>query len=489
MKWTLLFILLLLSSILINPAHADAINFPALLGFGLVIFLPLFVFVFVTEAIVFSRLVPIPSPLPARFFLLANSISFLMGLPAFGLNFAIREAFLPRDLPEYKVYGPYFLILEILIYFVVTILLECALGARWVKKKNLKPPKRQILRGIFIANCATYTILGPLHFIVAKPEFGDLNEFTRDPKWTRFGSTILFYVDRGTHSLMRMNLDGSNNDVWVPYDLDEYLLSSDLDICLFQGRAGGLFHYVRSTNHLVQVADDSQIYCMNHVALSPSGSRVAFLKFTEDLEKSEFTLYDVETNHIRTTDLVVEGYLSDLLVAWASDESTLYLRQKPEYNKWITTRIDISNATRTITTPITEKRLVLNPCYGRVGKAYVNPIRKIIFLENKIDECGDRVAYSYSFFVGYQAGVSRSSDKTQILDLTDHYGLARFNRLFFTESFFLPDCNEVLLQDSGHAFYILDIDQSKIGRVANGFNFVLLNPKYQKTKYFLNRGR
>jgi hypothetical protein len=163
----------------------------------------------------------------------------------------------------------------------------------------------------------------------------------------------------------------------------------------------------------------------------------------------------------------------------------VYVRQEPEWNRWITSRIDLSEAAQPTMTRNSNANLDLNPCYGRVGKAYIAPTRKIIFLENGTDECGNRAVYSYRFIIGYEAGVSNKSDKTQLLDLTDHYGLTRFNRLDFVESFFLPDCNEVLLQDYGHAFYILDIDEAKIGRVARGFNYVLLNEKYQKQKYFL----
>ena len=64
-----------------NPMFADAIDFPLVLGFGLIVLVPLLLFEVVVEAFVLKAAWSIPFGKLCRYTFVANILSLLAGIP------------------------------------------------------------------------------------------------------------------------------------------------------------------------------------------------------------------------------------------------------------------------------------------------------------------------------------------------------------------------------------------------------------------------
>ena len=142
-----------------QPIVADAINFPLVLGAGLIVLVPLMAFEVFVEALVLRGVWRLPYSQLCTFAFFANLWSLVAGIPTKILNAFIYERVLPDDIPGFFAAYPMAIVIGSLIYFVVTVLVESAYAFRWLKRRQLGVPPGKIWLGAFLASGATNLVL------------------------------------------------------------------------------------------------------------------------------------------------------------------------------------------------------------------------------------------------------------------------------------------------------------------------------------------
>ena len=140
-----------------------AINVPDLVQYGLVVILPLLLFEVVVEALILEQLWSLPFFQLCRFTLFANGWSLLAGIP-------IRIAFMVAVIfgIDDRVNSTSLVAVAWLVYFLVTLLVETACALQWLHRHSLSISKERIIRGIIVANFASYAVLGGLNIYLVR---------------------------------------------------------------------------------------------------------------------------------------------------------------------------------------------------------------------------------------------------------------------------------------------------------------------------------
>ena len=140
-----------------------AINVPDLVQYGLVVILPLLLFEVVIEALILEQLWSLPFFQLCRFTLFANGWSLLAGIP-------IRIAFMVAVIfgIDDRVNSTSLVAVAWLVYFLVTLLVETACALQWLHRHSLSISKERIIRGIIVANFASYAVLGGLNIYLVR---------------------------------------------------------------------------------------------------------------------------------------------------------------------------------------------------------------------------------------------------------------------------------------------------------------------------------
>ena len=239
------------------PIFADAIDVPVVLFFGVIVLVPLIAFEVFIEALVLKRIWHLPYGELCTFTFFANVWSLLAGIPTKVLNAFLYAHLLPDDIPGFFARYPFAVAIGSLVYFVVTLLVEGAYAFRWQRRKELGLAGTQIWRGVLLANAATYVVLAPLHYYATRPGC-EIREFFKDTRWTSQPTVKVIFTDATNHHLKSALLDGSAGETIVPMPTTDYLVSTNLAVCLFRGTNGNLFLYRhdRGTNNLIWRTDE-----------------------------------------------------------------------------------------------------------------------------------------------------------------------------------------------------------------------------------------
>jgi len=139
------------------------INVPDLVQYGLVVILPLLVFEVVVEALILEQLWSLPFFQLCQFTLFANGWSQLAGI-AVRITFLVAVVFWIDD----RINSAKLVAVAWLAYFLVTLLVEVACAFQWLHRHSLSISKWRIIRGIIIANLASYAVLGGLHLYLVR---------------------------------------------------------------------------------------------------------------------------------------------------------------------------------------------------------------------------------------------------------------------------------------------------------------------------------
>lgn len=259
-----------------NPILADAINLPFVLAIGLAVAVPLLVFQIGVEGFVLSRSWTIPFRELWQFVFRANFMSLLAGIPTKIVNSFIYAAMLSKHIPEFIARYPLAVTLGTLVYFIVTVLVEgrCAIG--WTRRNSVPLSGKQIWLGILWANIATYLVMAPLHYYATRTR-SDVREYTTDVNWAQKPDTRLVFIDLKTKHLKTKTLSDTHAITVIDRPVEDFVISSNLDLCLYRG-TNGFLHLWRkepATNSLVWEAKER--FSMNEVAFSPFGTLVAFV--------------------------------------------------------------------------------------------------------------------------------------------------------------------------------------------------------------------
>src|SRR5436305_482310 len=102
-----------------------------------------------------------------------------------------------------------------ILYFVITILVEGFSLRRWLKRNNLTQSSGSFWLGILLANTATYLVLAPIHYLATKP-IDDVKEFTAKTGWANQPPTRIVCIDPKTHYLKYVYSDGTRTTNLVP---------------------------------------------------------------------------------------------------------------------------------------------------------------------------------------------------------------------------------------------------------------------------------
>ncbi len=450
-----------------SPILADAIDFPMVFGLGLVVLVPLMAFEVFLEAFVLKLTWNLAFRRLCLFALFANLWSLAAGIPTKILNTFFYGALLPEDLPGFFARYPFAVCIGTLIYFAVTVV-EAAFAFRWLRRQAQSLQRPQVWKGILFANVASYAVVAPLHYFATRP-MSQVREFTTNTKWSAHPTNTVYFVRHGAQSLQAVQLDGLGERAIVPIPVTDYLLSTDLKMCLFRAPSGNLCLW-RASGDSNLVWQTNERFSMNQVAFSPSGNLVAFAS-----EHSN-ALEVVEIQSGKHLKQAFPFKMWDCSIAWSTEERRFFARGS-ETNAFA--EISVSPGGELQTKILTGTNVPpLLPCYGRVGNArwYGGSDWGLVY---NADTCGDLDVWTEP---GLGSGLRVYRDKKEripVLYLHVNPGLIHLARFYFEDTAFVGGCEECLFEANGY-IYLLDIQRKRVGTVVRGDRFIMLTPRYQK---------
>jgi hypothetical protein len=453
---------------------ADAINFPMVIGAGLFILVPVTIFVVFVEAFVISKMLRYSFKETVKFTFIANLLSALAGIPTMLLNEWIFSVAKPHDLADYFASYLGFSILATSIYFAVSVLIEFTWGLRWRRRRSISVTKPHLLYSIVAANLVSYAVLAPLHYRQSKPSH-NIREFTHDSSWANHPTTTIIYVDSVSNWLMRIESDGSHKEALVAFPLRDYIVSSDLKTYLFRGVDGNLYYHDVNQKNSLKIWETKSRFLMDRVAFSPSGGKVAYLSPVKEIQPYRLVLYDVAKKSALQTEYVTAEGDYHPQIAWSANETDLYIRDNKKLRRLsiadngIGSIIDID--------ALSTNGVVLSPSYGRFGIHWWGG-GDDWGVVNYEDKCQGLTASTLS---GLESEIEVTKGEETVIRLSDNPGLLHIGRRSFGEPSFIDNCQECVFED-GQSLYLLDVQDKRIGKIADGYRHVLLTDSYQREK-------
>jgi hypothetical protein len=441
---------------------------------GLLVLVPLLAFEVFVEAGVLKRLWRLPYGQLCRFTLGANLWSLLAGIPAKVLNSCVCDRLLPGDIPGYFGRYPMVATLSAANYFIITLVVEAAYARYWCRRKQLGFKAGTVWRGILLANLATYAVLTPLDYYLTRP-WTEIREFANDTRWTQHPETTVLFVDTQDGFLKSVRADGTGLQTIVPVGMTDYLISSNLDVCLFRGTNGSLnlFQHGREQTELIWKTDER--FFMTQVAFSPACAYVAYASKNEDA----ITVLNLVTGQRAQLAGMQEFNFDGPQVAWSPEETRIFVRGL-KANPNLTVTIEPDGTLKKSTGKPTHD-LTLAACYGRVDTSdsrwYGGGDRGVSFPS---DKCNGLTARAWP---GLDSGLSISRQdgerSDRVLGVSVRPGLLHLADFDFGDVAFLSGGSECIFEANGY-LYLLDIPGRRLGTVAHGGRFILLTPRYEK---------
>ena len=455
-----------------SPFFADAINIPFVLGAGVVILVPLLAFEVFAEAFVLRAIWHQRFTDLCRFTFFANLWSLLAGIPTKILNSFVYGLLLPEDLPGFFARYPVVVGLGSLLYFAVTIAVEGTYAFRWLRKNEHQVPSSTVWRGILAANLATYAVLAPLHYYATRPTH-QIQTFTPNTRWTQQAGAMILFTDQNGQ-LKLIHADGSALQTLVPTMVRDYLVSTNLAVCLFRGGDGNLRLFRRGEAQSSLVMQTHERFQMDQAAFSPSGNHVAFA----GKEGNYLEVLDVRNGkRVHQPLLPTFRTFDGPSLAWSDDEMRFFLRGFASNSPVsVTIQADMS---LNISSLDSTNGLGVLPSFGRVGRSggwYGSDDWGHTYND---DSSGDLRVWTEP---GLGSGLRIYRDgreRTPILYLHVNPGLLHLAHFYFGDAAFLEGGRECLFEANGY-IYLLDLEQKRVGTLARGDRFILLTDRYRK---------
>jgi hypothetical protein len=454
-----------------NPILADAIDFPVVLGIGLVVVIPLLLFQMVVEGFLLGRFWKMSFREVRGLALRANVMSLLAGIPTKIANAFVYAALLPKTIPQF--FGRYPLAVSVgtLIYFVVTVVVEVACAIKWARRDSIELSRKQIWKGMLWANFATYLVMAPLQYYATRP-ISDVREYTRDARWTKHPDTKIVFIDSETGHLNAKVIGADNVDTIVPVPLRAFLVSSNLNVCLYRATNGFLNLWRKEPPLSNVVWQTSERFFMEQVAFSPSGDQIAFLP--EDGARLEVMDVRSGKRHHHQLKSPITRFPH---VAWTAEENQFAVAGNDDAQRWLVT---ISNDELMLTAIEGTNRLELLPCYGRVGRGR-SYSGGSWWTSMRNDKCNGLSAWAIPG-LGSSVRISRKhaeGPSDHLLTVAANPGLLHLGSIWFSDVAFFDGCDECLI-GAGNYIYLLDIEKKRLGTVCAGEQFVTLTPRFLK---------
>jgi hypothetical protein len=450
---------------------ADGIDVPVFLGLGVGVVIPLLTFEVLVEAFVLNKVWKLPFRALCRLTLIANVLSLLAGIPTEFLNSAIDAGILPADIPGYFARYPTATVADSFIFFIVTLAVEGLYATRWLRKRGVSISKRSTWIGMLLANFATYAVVAPLNYYASRPNDHGLH-FSSNTAWAAHSAPSLVFVDSRDHYLKSMRIDGSESATLVAQPMTDYLVSSNLDVCLFRGTNNELFLWRRQYPKAEVFAKTEEQFFMDQTAFSPSGIWAAFASDKE----GKILLYDTATRTTTFIPIATQNSLDAPSVAWSQHDDLFFVKHGGSSMAVKIGNDGVMSSTRLATSENAE----VYPCFGRLASTrfFGGETRGVIYGE---DQCGSFKAMTWP---GLDSSlmITRENTGTNLPEVTVSVrpGLLHLANFWFGDVAFLEDCNECLFEANGY-IYLLDVKARHLGTVTFGDRFILLTRRYRKT--------
>lgn len=429
-------------------ARADGIDLPILLGVGVGIVLPLLLFNATVEAPIVGRFIGVKfSDLWYPWFK-ANIWSLLGGIPAMMINGAIGEYMVPTELGARVRAYPAFSVVQVLVFFVVTVLVEFICVRRIVRLGDGLIPWRRLIKAVVLANVASYAVLGPVFFILSSPR-SDIREFAPNAAWGKQPGLVVLAVGPSGH-LEAATLDGRDRRVVIPHEVRDYVVSVDLVHGLYRGKDDRFFFFQNGTNIAIP---ELGFWCRApEMDFSPNGRYAAFF----DDETHRLRVFDTKSGQFKDVYTLGEGTLWSLV--WSLREDTLYLKSGKDW--WeISLGSDVGYAH-----PASPPQDFANH-FGKVGNAWSRS--GVHYMTHK-DGSWSLFAYG-----GWGSRVIVSREKQRVMDIKDPAG-----GLVAEEAVFIGG-NEILVE-LGNYVYLADVAAKRMGPVMRGEKLIALTAAFSK---------
>ena len=455
-------LLILLASFAVSPVHADGIAIDAVIAVGLGFGIPIVLFIVLVEGMVAWRILKMPFGLASRITFFANVVSTLAGIPLMIVERVIFYSLVPKEL---HLYFKAYLIASIFIYFlflIVTILVECAIWRRRLQKEVFVFVSKDLVAAMVVGNILSYAVLCPLHYSFTRP-IADVDQLTADTSWAKEPTTTVYYIDSATKYLNRIQTNGGGRETIVPFPMKDYVLSEDLETCVFQGTDGNLYHR-NDTHGMGKLLSDRFLHTSDEFALSGNGQMVAFIE-SKDASNS-LKIVSIEGLEGIKTEFEKNLETYSMSVAWLKDSTTAvygdrngtsgYMKEEGSWKRFFT-----------------PSEIVVTASYSPYHEKYYMDRS---FVENLEFWVGAYHTYSEGLLYIKQGDANH-------MVISDNPGYIGLPRRGFSSPAFLENGKELLVED-GHSIYLIDLEGRRIGHLVNGNNFVIQSEQFTKQHLF-----
>lgn len=447
---------------------ADAINLPLVAALGLAILVPLLAFEVGVEGWVLRRAWRRPFREMAILAFWMNYWSLVAGIPVKIGNALIGEALLTGDLVTWFARHPWVAALGALNYVLVTLAVESACAWRWRRRVDPEIPGRRVLLAVLAANLATNAVLVPVYGLLTRPRH-NIAAFSPDTRWAPADAPAVLYLDPDHQHLWTVRPDGSGAACVVPVAMKEYLISQDLEICVFRSVDNALHHHRRGTGITTLLWREPGRVRMREVAFSPSGDWVALAG------RTNIEVVHVPSGQRRSTPVLTAAQSSPPLLAWTTVEEEFL---ENSGNTIVAAQIDPAS-------PAIVREAVRGPspafldCYGQAGGGSWSSGTDWGALTPYRDRCGDLEAWALPGLGSYLLVGRQGRPGKPLVRLAANPGLLGISWLGLSNPAFLPGCGFLVFQ-AGDSVCLLDVAARRVGRLARGTAYVLTTSRDRK---------
>ncbi len=442
--------------------RADAINLPILLGYGAAVLIPLLAFQVFVESLILKPFLGWKVREFAGFVLRANIWSVVAGIPTQFLNGWIYESILATNLYDYMRLFPSVIAVGSCVYYVVTVAVEWFVLRRRFPDVFSAANKARLWVAVGLANLATYGVCAPIFYHATKPKH-DITEFTSGTEWTKSPAAKLLYIDSASGHLRTIRANGLGDQSVVPFAMRDYMLSDDLQQCFFRGIDDRYYHFDRRSGRRseIECARTNRLF-ISGAAFSPSGKQAAILANSKVILEN---LESHKTRNLFTT--ASDGWFDS--INWSTNEFELFLTTGTNKIAIDFKGLDVEWM------PITNKVVSL---FGKIGRILSTDDDTY---QSGGDDWGLYRSWIRSKTNGWNARIERGlgssvtfyRNKKERVYFGDNPGWIHLGSRPFYDIAMLNE-NEALFSDAAST-YLVDLTARRIGRVALGIKFTILN--------------
>jgi len=397
-------------------------------------------------------------------------VSLASGVPVKVFNSWMYSALLPKDLAAYFRAYPLAVGLGTLIYFVVTLATEYVVVLAWCKRKAVTVAGTRLALTVLAANAATYAVLAPLNYVFTQP-IHNIREFTDNSQWASRPLTEIYYVDSVTKHLCSIMTDGTGRRELIKDEVRDFQFMPEAHVVLYQNAANQLCLFRVGDQKRVLCCTNNNSFATERVANSPDGKWVGWLTSATNTEhfSLRLVLFDTQTDARIETPIVTDPDDYDAEIAWSTTSTVIFLKQAKR-----TERLTIQPNGAVEVAPQGTGPLPLAQVYGRFSKTmhvadhnWDTPLTR--------DEASGIKARSEPG-IGSFLNVTEGTDS---IWLAVNPGLLHLSERTFGDVCILPNLREVVFDDY-RGMYLLDIEKKRVGKIADGSEFIMLSDRYRR---------